>query len=152
MHGRRADFWNPEVAHRIDERLAPIRADGPDRRARFVMTLLALGAIVEASDTITELLAGHCRESFAGDRAVRAAVLGRIATIGAAAAQLPEPFREAHPEVPWAELATWRSLRPTAGDDADWPAVGRAAAQRLPELGETLAGLLAAERTGVRDH
>ncbi|HUK12972.1 MAG TPA: HepT-like ribonuclease domain-containing protein [Thermoanaerobaculaceae bacterium] len=115
------------------------------------MTLLSLGAIVEASDTITELLAGHCRESFAGDRSVRAAVLGQIATIGAAAAQLPESFRAAHPEVPWAELATWRALRGTRGDAADWPAVWRAAAQRLPELGETLAGLLAAEKTGVHD-
>jgi len=52
----------------------------------------------------------HGREAFFSDLLVQSAVLHRLALLGEACRGLSDELREAHPEIPWAQIVAFRNV------------------------------------------
>lgn len=72
--------------------------------------LLFLQDIEQASSRIVRYTAGQSRDEVFTDDMRFDAVLHNLHVIGEAVKNLPEPFREAHPEVAWREIAGMRDF------------------------------------------
>jgi uncharacterized protein with HEPN domain len=64
---------------------------------------------IEQVDLI-RTFAGRGREAFFEDMLVQSAILHRLALLGEACRTLSPGLREAHPEVPWAQIIAFRNV------------------------------------------
>ncbi|MCX5654784.1 MAG: DUF86 domain-containing protein [Planctomycetota bacterium] len=111
---------------------------------------LYLTDIIEAADAVAEFVAGLRKETFAGNKMARSAVLQQLTIIGEAAARLSSEFRDRHPEVEWADIVAFRNIAVHAYFSVDWPTVWVTATEDAPALREKVAALLAAEFPDIR--
>jgi uncharacterized protein with HEPN domain len=61
--------------------------------------------MLDAIDTIEQLVDGRSRDDVFGDKVLRAAYERLLEIISEASRQLPEPWKERFPDVPWREIA-----------------------------------------------
>ncbi|MCL2787168.1 MAG: DUF86 domain-containing protein [Micrococcales bacterium] len=71
--------------------------------------LLLLAEMIDAADQAQALVAGWDVEAIGGDRQRHDALLWNFTVLGEAAAQLPQAFRAAHPDVDWARPVALRN-------------------------------------------
>jgi len=69
----------------------------------------ALLDIDVAAQRVLEFVQGYSFERFAADEKTWSAVLYQIGVIGEAVKRLSEPFRAAHPSIPWSRIAGMRN-------------------------------------------
>jgi uncharacterized protein with HEPN domain len=65
--------------------------------------------MVLACRQLRRFVADRSREDLDSDELLRSAVLYVIALIGEAASRLSEPFRLAHPDIPWGDIIGTRN-------------------------------------------
>ena len=106
---------------------------------------LYLADIVEMADAIEVSLRGVDRAAFLADRDKHDAVLLKLILIGEAAARLPKALRKRHPEVPWAEIITFRNMAVHIYFAVDWEFVWITASEDTPKLRGLVADILAKE-------
>ena len=90
--------------------------------------------ILLAVRDIREFVSGFDRVAFEKDRKTQAAVLHQFTIIGEAVRRLSEPFRQAHPQVPWAQIAGMRNRLIHEYERVDLAEVWNAVARDVPEL------------------
>lgn len=64
--------------------------------------------ILSACESIRAFTAGMNLDTFREDDKTASAVIRKFEVIGEATKQLPEEFRQRHPEIPWKEMADMR--------------------------------------------
>lgn len=70
------------------------------------------------------------------------AIAKALELVGEGARRLSEPFRAAHPEVPWAVVRGMRNILVHEYDRVDWPVVWKTITIDVPELLRHLEALL----------
>jgi uncharacterized protein with HEPN domain len=113
---------------------------------------LFLADIVDAADAVAGFVAGRSKESFLNDDLLRSAVLHKLTIIGEAAARLPRAFREAHPNVPWADIVAFRNIAVHSYFAVDWMIVWTTAIEEAPELRRQIASLFSRPGPSAADH
>ncbi len=82
------------------------------------------------------------REAFFSDEMTQDAVVRKLEVIGEATKHLSEPFRSAHPEVPWKRMAGMRDKVIHEYFGVDLTIVWRTAIEDVPKLAPALRGLI----------
>ncbi len=101
-----------------------------------------LAHILESIQEIELFLAGVDEAAFLAWPEKQAAVTWKLVTIGESVAQLPESFKAAHPEVPWAQIKAARNILVHEYFRLDANEVWQMAIRDLPELKTRLAALV----------
>lgn len=83
-----------------------MRSHMPDRGRED--TALFLDDVLVAIDRILLFTSGMTRNDFGNDVKTQDAVIRNLEILGEAVKNLPESFKETHPEVPWARMAAMR--------------------------------------------
>ncbi len=109
-----------------------------DERARLL-------DILEAVQAIARYIGGRTEDQFRDDEVLRDAVLHRLSVIGESAAHLPSSFRDAHPQIPWAQIVRFRNFVVHVYFAVNWRIVWTTATKEAPELGKQVAAILATE-------
>jgi uncharacterized protein with HEPN domain len=110
----------------------------------------ALLDIEGAARRILEYVRGLDQPAFEKDHKTQSAVLHQILLLGEAAKRLSEPFRAAHPEVPWNEIARTRDFLIHHYDEVDVEAVWRIVEGDVPALLRNLAPLVPKRQDGSK--
>ena len=102
---------------------------------------LLLQDMRESMQKIARYIAGMDLAGFLADEKTVDAVVRNVEIIGEASKQVPESFKSAHPEVPWAQMAGMRNriVHDYAGVDLEL--VWNVAMHSLPALERDLTGL-----------
>ncbi len=93
-----------------------------------------LADILEAAEKVERYTAGLPSETWTSDDKTLDAVVRNLEVIGEAVKQLPEPFRQAHPEVEWKKIAGLRDILIHAYFGIDEAIVRDIVANKLPTL------------------
>lgn len=112
---------------------------------------LYLTDIIEAADHIAAFISGSDFAAFQRSEMMRSAVVQKLAIIGEAAARLSQDLRSRHTEVPWSQMAAFRSILIHAYFGTDWNEVWRTARNRCPILREQVTRIAAADFSGMND-
>jgi uncharacterized protein with HEPN domain len=81
-------------------------------------------------------------DAFRKDDKTASAVIRKFEVIGEATKQLPEEFRQAHPEIPWKEMAGMRDRLIHFYSGVDHRLVWRTITDRLPSLSRQIRHIL----------
>ena len=106
---------------------------------------LYLRDIVEAANAIAGFLKSAEREAFLTDDLLRSAVLQKLTIIGEAAARLPGPFKDSHPDAEWPDIVAFRNLAVHAYFSIDWGIVWTTAVEDAPWIRAAVTQILAEE-------
>lgn len=101
--------------------------------------------ILEAARLIRSFVEGVSKERFDESPLIQSAVIRQMEIIGEATKRLSEPFRAAHPNVPWKKISGMRDILIHAYDHVDLDEVWNAAQTSIPELIERITPLLSSE-------
>ncbi len=102
----------------------------------------ALLDVLQAAPRAEESL-GHLELSaFLADAKTQSAVLHQLLILGEAVKRLSQPFRDAHPEIPWREIAGSRDVLIHAYDSVDLGGIWRAVTVDVPRLIASVAPLI----------
>jgi uncharacterized protein with HEPN domain len=66
--------------------------------------------ILECIELVEDYLRGKTVEDFMGSTQLQDAVIRRIEIIGEATKNLPQDFKDKHPDIPWKEMAGMRDI------------------------------------------
>ncbi|MCB2193931.1 MAG: DUF86 domain-containing protein [Deltaproteobacteria bacterium] len=105
--------------------------------------LIYLAHILESIEAIQVFMTGVEREEFDKSEEKQSSVLWKLATIGEAAAKVPQEFRAQHPVVPWAEIVATRNVLIHEYFGVDLGAVWKIVRDDLPILAEQLKKIVA---------
>jgi uncharacterized protein with HEPN domain len=106
---------------------------------------LYLRDIVEAAGAIDRFLAGMSEDEWIDDEVRQSAAMHQLIIIGEAASRLSLEFREAHPQVAWADIVGFRNLAVHAYFSVSWPIVWVTATEDVPVLHAQIAEILTNE-------
>lgn len=95
---------------------------------------ITLRQIIECIDQARELVDGKERGDLDCDTTFRLASERAVEVIGEAMTRLPDPVREAHPEVPWHRVIGMRNWLAHGYDMVDLDVLWDVIARRLDEL------------------
>ncbi len=104
---------------------------------------LFLREMIDAAETIVELVGPRSMAELDDDETRRAAVLWHFTVLGEAASQLADSFKEANPSIPWAKATRLRNRIVHGYWDISIQIIHAAATDDLPPLIESLGGVLA---------
>jgi len=90
--------------------------------------------ILAACESIEAFTAGMDLDAFRKDDKTASAVIRKLEVIGEATKQLPEEFRQRHPEIPWKEMAGMRDRLIHFYFGVDHRLVWQTIIDRLPNL------------------
>lgn len=90
--------------------------------------------ILAAMDSIEAFVAGMTLDELAGDDKTSSAVLRKFEVIGEAAKNVPDDIKEAHPDIPWKEMAGMRDKLIHFYFGVDHRLVWTAIKERIPNL------------------
>ncbi len=94
---------------------------------------LYLGDILDAMEKIGDFTRGVSFEDFSSDEKTVSAVRDKLSIIGEATKHIPPDIREAHPEIPWKEMAGMRDILTHAYFRTDLSMLYKTAVKRVPE-------------------
>ena len=94
--------------------------------------------ILSSARTIRSYVAGVSREEFLGNMQLQDSVIRRLEIIGEAAGRVSPVFREANPEIRWAEIRGMRNRMIHRYDDVDMDIVWDTVARDVPDLVQIL--------------
>ncbi|MBF0177535.1 MAG: DUF86 domain-containing protein [Magnetococcales bacterium] len=103
---------------------------------------LYLMDMIDAARAIRQFIARTTPEAFVHDDLTRSAVLQKLIVIGEAAARLPKPYRERHPNIPWVDVIAMRNFVVHAYFSVEWEIIWNTATLDVPELEQALALIL----------
>jgi uncharacterized protein with HEPN domain len=92
---------------------------------------LTLGQMLDTVRRIRGMIRGQVRAAFDGDEVRQLALLHLIQVLGEAASRVSAEFRDAHPELPWAQMAGMRNRIVHGYDHVDPDIVWRVATEDL---------------------
>jgi uncharacterized protein with HEPN domain len=98
--------------------------------------------IMESIEQIEDYLVDVLKEEFMDSSRLQDAVLRRIEIIGEAVKNIPDDFKEKHPEIPWQKIAGMRNKIIHEYFDIDLPLVWSTAKTDIPKLKKQIAKLL----------
>ncbi|MCL4743453.1 MAG: DUF86 domain-containing protein [Phycisphaerales bacterium] len=101
--------------------------------------------VAHAARQVVSFIHGFDRARFEADPKTVAAVLHGITIMGEAVKRLSIEFREAHPDVPWSDIAGMRDRLIHNYDDVDLAVVWDTARRDIPALLDRLRPLLPPE-------
>src|SRR5438309_10533422 len=90
--------------------------------------------ITEAANRISEYISGVERRDFLGHNMMKAAVVREIEIIGEAASRISQSLKDAHPEVPWKDLAQLRNFYIHVYDRVKYERVWATANNQIPRI------------------
>lgn len=88
----------------------------------------------EAAREVAGFVEGADFERFRTEKLLRYAVESQVEAVARAAGRVSEPFRAAHPEIPWEVLLEHSDLLTPERDPADLERVWRLATRHVPAL------------------
>jgi len=98
--------------------------------------------ILSACESVGTFTAGMDFEAFRKDDKTASAVIRKFEVIGEATKQLPDEFRQAHPEIPWKEMAGMRDRLIHFYFGVDHRLVWQTVTDRLPRLSRQIRHIL----------
>jgi len=101
-----------------------------------------LADILIACAEITSFLGERSKDEFLADSQLTSAVIRQLEIIGEATKRLSIGFRDAHPELPWKDMAGMRDVLIHAYDEVDLDLVWDVATTKVPAVRESIARLL----------
>lgn len=101
--------------------------------------------IVKAAQLIKEFVAGIEKDAFDKDLKTQSAVIRQLEIIGEATKRLSNELREAHPDIPWQQMAGMRDVLIHAYDHVDIEQVWNVIQQALPDVAKKAESLLPPE-------
>jgi uncharacterized protein with HEPN domain len=101
--------------------------------------------IASASKRLASYVSGMTREQFLADDKTKAATVREIEIIGEACARLPSAYREAHPEIPWSDLARLRNIYIHVYERIRYDRVWITATRTIPPIAAAIAPLIPPE-------
>ena len=102
--------------------------------------------IDKAAKLATDFLQGYDKRTFIYDVKTQSAVLHQLAIIGEATKRLSEPFRLAHPDIPWKLISGMRDHLVHAYDAVDLEEVWQVVTRDLPNLVKQIEPLLPSDK------
>jgi uncharacterized protein with HEPN domain len=105
-------------------------------------TAILLDDMLRATERSLGYVDGYSFEMFLADSRTFDAVLRNLEVLGEAAGQVPDAFREAHPDVPWRQLVGLRNVVIHPYFAVDPEAIWTIATRQLPPLLPALRDLL----------
>jgi uncharacterized protein with HEPN domain len=101
--------------------------------------------IQSASRRLETYISGFTLEEFLADDKTKAAAIREIEIIGEACIRLPSEYRNAHPEVAWADFARLRNLYIHVYERIRYDRVWATATRTIPALAAAIEPLIPAE-------
>lgn len=101
--------------------------------------------VLDASHKAIQFCEGMSYDDFAEDDRTTFAVIRALEIIGEATKNIPVSFREAHPDLPWREMAGMRDKLIHQYFGVDLEIVWTTVEERLPEIVERLREMLEIE-------
>jgi uncharacterized protein with HEPN domain/predicted nucleotidyltransferase len=116
-----------------------------DGASRFDRDISLILDILKAGHSVIAAIEGKTFEDYMDDEILRAAVERFLITIGEASRAFSEPFRAAHPEIPWSEIIAERNVLLHQYSKIENATVWRIASVHVPRLLQELQPLLPPE-------
>jgi uncharacterized protein with HEPN domain len=104
-----------------------------------------LREILEAIDSIQEVLSFADFDLLMRTRYLRSAILHELTVIGEGSARLPDELHARYPDVPWSDIIGLRHVIVHGYFTVDWDRLWRTITVRVPELRPHIVAILAAE-------
>lgn len=104
---------------------------------------LRLRQMLDTVRRIRQMVHGVARARFDDDEVRQLAVLHLVQVLGEAASRVSADFREAHPELPWNQMAGMRNRIVHGYDDVDADIVWRVATEDLEPVMASLERMVA---------
>jgi uncharacterized protein with HEPN domain len=101
--------------------------------------------MLDSAEKAARKAKGITREDFDRDENLQLAIVYLIQTLGESARRVSAAFRDAHPEIPWAEIVGMRHHAVHDYLDVDFEIVWRAATEDLPPLIAQLNDIVASD-------
>jgi uncharacterized protein with HEPN domain len=90
--------------------------------------------IIESIERAQSFIQGMTLDTFRNDEKTAYAIITCFANIGEAAKLVPEPIKDAHPEIPWAQMTRMRNILVHEYDRIDLEVVWRTVEEDLASL------------------
>ena len=101
--------------------------------------------ILASARTIRSYVAGVSRQEFLGNMQLQDSVIRRLEILGEAEGRVSSAFREANPEIRWAEIRGMRNRMIHRYDDVDMDIVWDTVVRDVPNLVQILESLVPPE-------
>ena len=98
--------------------------------------------MLDAALAVQEFVSGRSFREYGFNRMLRGAVERHVQVIGDAASRVSEPFRLAHPEVPWRKVVAQRHVLAHEYGEIKHELLWRVATEHIPQLIGSLTPLL----------
>lgn len=95
---------------------------------------LTLEQMLDTVRRIRVIIRGQTRDAFDADEVCQLAILHLIQVLGEAASRTSAAFRDAHPELPWAQMMGMRNRIVHGYDNVDPDIVWRVATEDVEQL------------------
>jgi uncharacterized protein with HEPN domain len=100
--------------------------------------------ILEALDSVAQMIAGRTEAEFVSDTTLCYAVAHRLTVVGEAAGGLSRALTDANPSVPWSDIVGLRNILVHQYFGIHWPLVWKTASDDAPVLRSRIAQILEA--------
>lgn len=107
---------------------------------------ILLQHILESIETLESYLVGVRHEQFLSDPEKQDSAERRLQIIGEAIVQLPQEFKDAHPEIAWAKIAGLRNRLVHEYFDVDHGLIWEIFVSALPEFKSQILGILVEQK------
>lgn len=98
--------------------------------------------VMHSIGAIEKYLQGVSKETFLESEEKQDLITRRLEVIGEAAKQIPEEFKQLHPEVPWRDIGDMRNVLIHVYFDIDYTIVWKTATELVPILKKQITELL----------
>lgn len=97
---------------------------------------------MQSIQAIEKYLEGVSKEEFLGSEEKQDLIIRRLEIIGEAVKQIPEEFKNSHPQIPWRDIGDMRNVLIHVYFDIDYIIVWKTAAELVPQLKKQIEVLL----------